>query len=218
MKMPEKAQSKPIRVMLVDDHPVVRDGLRPSLTDQPGMALVGEASDGLEAEEIALRVKPDVILMDLSMPRRGGLETMLSIQQKLPDVKFLFLTVSERNEDLLHAARMGAHGYLSKRASVHDIVAAINRVAAGEVILSPDMAAKLMDELKGRAAGHSLSAREEEILALLGEGLTTLEVANRLFLSEGTVSTYVRRIMDKLHLRNRAEVIAHAARHYASRG
>ncbi|MBI2851684.1 MAG: response regulator transcription factor [Chloroflexi bacterium] len=211
--MPEQTSAKAIKVMIVDDHPVVRDGLRLSILDKPDMMLAAEDADGFQAEETALKVKPDVILMDVSMPGRDGLETMLSIKQKLPDVKVLVLTVSERYEDLLRAVRMGAHGYLSKRLSAEEIINAVKRAAAGEVILSPDMTAKLMDELKKKATEPSLSPREEEILALVGEGLTTAEIAKRLYLGEGTVSTYVRRLLDKLHLRHRAEAIAYAISH-----
>lgn len=215
--MSELALSKPIRVMIVDDHPVVRDGLRPSITDKPDMVLVGEAADGLEAEDTALRVKPDVILMDISLPRRSGLETMLSIKQKLPETKVLILTVSEQDEDLFRAIRLGADGYLPKRINVEEVVTAIRLAAAGEVILSPEMTAKVMDELRRKATEPSLSPREDEILGLLGEGLTSTEIANRLYLAEGTVSTYVRRLLDKLHLRHRAEAIAYAARHKAGK-
>ncbi|MBI4283309.1 MAG: response regulator transcription factor [Chloroflexi bacterium] len=200
-----------IKVLIADDHPVVRNGLRLAVTDTPGMTLVGEARDGLEAEEMALEVKPDVILMDISMPRRGGFETMLSIKKKLTEVKILMLTVSEQNEDLLQAVRLGADGYLLKTVPIGQIIDAIRQVAAGEAILSPEMTAKLMGELKKKATEPSLSAREEEVLGLLGEGLTTIEIASRLYLGQGTVSTYARRLLDKLHLKNRAEAIAYAA-------
>lgn len=201
-----------VKVLIVDDHPVVRGSLRLAIADQPDMTFVGEARDGLEAEEIALRARPDVIVMDISMPRRGGFETMLAIKEKLPEARVLFLTVSEQDADLLQAIRLGADGYLLKTTSIEQITDAIRRVAGGESILSPDMTAKLMDELKRKATEPSLSAREEEVLELMGEGLTTAEIASRLYLGEGTVSTYVRRLLGKLHLKNRAEAIAYAAR------
>ncbi|MBI4284842.1 MAG: response regulator transcription factor [Chloroflexi bacterium] len=204
--------SKALKVMVVDDHPVVRDGLRLSLMDKPDMTLAGEARDGLEAEEMASEVKPDVILMDIAMPRRNGLETLLSIKQKLPGVKILILTVSEQDEDLLQAMRLGADGYISKKVNVGDVIAAIRRAAAGEIVISPEMTAKLVGELKEEGKKPLLSEREEEVLDLLGEGLTTVEIASRMYLGEGTVSTYARRLLDKLHLKNRAEAIAYAAR------
>ncbi|MBI4295921.1 MAG: response regulator transcription factor [Chloroflexi bacterium] len=202
-----------IKVLIADDHPVVRDGLRRSIMDRPDMTLAGEASDGLEAEQKALAVKPDVILMDISMPRRGGFETMMSIKQKLPGVKILILTISEQDEDLLQAVRIGANGYLTKRFDTEQIIDAIRRVAAGQAVLSSEMTTKLMDELKRKTAEPLLSGREAAILDLLAEGMTTSEIASRLYLSEGTVSTYARRLLEKLHLKNRAEAIAYAARH-----
>lgn len=201
-----------IKVLIADDHPVVRNGLRQAIMDNPDMTFAGEARDGLEAEEMAMEVKPDVILMDISMPRCGGFEAMLSIKQKRPEVKIMFLTVSEQDEDLLQAVRLGADGYLLKTVPIGQIIDALRRIAAGESILSPEMTSKLMRELKKKATEPSLSAREEEILDLLGNGLTTVEIASRLYLGEGTVSTYARRLLDKLHLKNRAEAIAYAAR------
>lgn len=206
-----------IKVLIADDHPVVRDGLRLAITDKPDLTFAGEARDGLEAEKMALEFKPDIILMDISMPRRGGFETMLAIKQKLPEVKILILTVSEQDEDLLQAVRLGASGYILKTIPIEQIIDSVRRVAAGEPILSSGMTAKLMDELKKKATEPSLSAREEEILELLGEGLTTVEIASRLYLGQGTVSTYARRLLDKLHLKNRAEAIAYAARHQSKK-
>ncbi len=211
--MSELPLAKTIKVMIADDHPVVREGLRQSITDQPDMTLAGEARDGLEAEDTALKVQPDVLVMDVSMPRRNGLETILSIKQKLPDIKILILTVSEQDEDLFQAMRLGANGYLSKKLNVEEVINAIRRVTAGETILSPAMMAKLMDELRRKETKPLLSTREEEILDLLGVGLTTSEIAKRLYISEGTVSTYARRLLDKLHLKNRAEAISYATRH-----
>ncbi|MBI4302912.1 MAG: response regulator transcription factor [Chloroflexi bacterium] len=204
--------TKTTKVLIVDDHPVVRNGLRLAIMDKSDLTVAGEASDGLEAEEMALQVKPDVILMDISMPRRGGFETMLSIKQLLPGAKILILTVSEQDEDLLRAVRLGADGYLLKTVDMKQVVDAIRRVAAGETILSPELTTKLMNELKKKATEPALSTREEEILDLLGDGLTTSDIARRLYLSEGSVSTYASRLLDKLHLKNRAEAIAYAAR------
>ena len=208
----ESEMTNPTKVLIVDDHPVVRDGLRLAITDHPDLALVGAATDGLEAEEMALKYNPEVILMDISMPRRGGLDTMLSIKQKLPNAKVILLTVSEQDEDLLRAVKLGADGYLLKQVPAEQIIGAIRLVAAGQSVLSPEMTGKLMGEFRNKTTEASLSAREQEVLALLGEGLTTTEIARRLYLGEGTVSTYARRLLDKLHLKNRAEAIAYAAR------
>ncbi|OGO36108.1 MAG: hypothetical protein A2147_11390 [Chloroflexi bacterium RBG_16_57_8] len=195
-----------IRVLIADDHPVVRGGLRAALDADPGIQVVGEASDGLEAEDIALQVNPDLIIMDIYMPVREGVKSMVSIRQKLPDVKIVFLTVSDREADLLAAIRLGADGYILKRSDVGDIVSAVRRVMAGESILSPLLTARVLKELKDRQA-PALTPREHEVLDLVSEGLTNAEIARRLSISPGSASTYVFRLLKKLHFKNRAEAI-----------
>ncbi len=203
-----------IRVLITDDHPIVRGGLQAILAEEPDIIVTGEAVDGVEAEEKALTLRPDVIIMDINMPRRDGLETMLSIRQQLPDTKFLFLTVSDQDEILLQAVRQGASGYLLKKSDTQEVVNAIRTVAGGGAAISPEMAARLLDEIRNPAEKPSLSTREEEILKLLGQGLKTSEISAQLYLSEGTISTYIHRILDKLGLKNRGEAIAWAVRHY----
>jgi DNA-binding NarL/FixJ family response regulator len=204
---------KPTGVLIVDDHPIVREGLRSALGGQPDIIVLGEASDGLDAEAKALALNPDVIIMDINMPRRKGLEAMLSIKQSVPEVKVLFLTVSENEDDLLKAVRYGAAGYLLKRTDVGGLVDAIRRAVEGDAVLSPRMTSKLLLELKNSGQPNSLSPREKEILSLVGEGLTTSEIAERLFLSKGSVSTYVGRLLGKLHLKNRSEAMSYYLRH-----
>ena len=201
-----------IRVLIADDHAVVRSGLANILGAEPDIKIIGEARDGLEAIEKAAELKPDVILMDIFMPRCSGLEATVSIRQKLPDVKLLILTISDREEDLFKALRFGAQGYLLKSASITEVVEAVRKTAASEAMLSPDIATKLVAEFSSRANKPKLSTRESEILQLLGEGQTNTEIATRLFIDESTVRTHFRRIRDKLHLRNRAEAIAYATR------
>ena len=201
-----------IRVLIADDHAVVRSGLANILGAEPDIKIIGEARDGLEAIQKAIELRPDVILMDIFMPRCSGLEATVAIRQKLDDVKLLILTISDREEDLFKALRFGAQGYLLKSASITEVVEAVRKTAASEAMLSPDIATKLVAEFSSRSNKPKLSTRETEILQLLGEGLTNTEIANRLFIDESTVRTHFRRIRDKLHLRNRAEAIAYAAR------
>jgi DNA-binding NarL/FixJ family response regulator len=205
--------AKPIGVLIVDDHPVVRGGLNTALSSQQDMRVLGEAGDGIEAEEKALALKPDVIMMDINMPRRNGLESMLRIKQKLQDVKILFLTVSEQEDDLIKAMRFDSDGYLLKRTDIKDIISAIRRVVAGEAILSQEKTSKLLRELKRVPAEPSLSPREKEVLSLIGDGLTTSEIAQKLFISQGSASTYIHRLLEKLHMKNKAEAMAYSLRH-----
>ena len=209
------ARGMKTRVIVADDHPVVRSGLVAALRDDPDMQVVGEARDGLEAEELALKLNPEVLIMDIYMPNRNGLESMLSIKRKLPRVKVLFLTVSEEEEDLIRAVRYGADGYLTKRSDVRDIVSAVRRIAAGEAILSPSVTAMVMAELQEAKRRDPLSAREQEVLELIAVGLSNSEIGARLFVSSSTVSTYLYRLLQKLHLKNRAEAIAYSVRHGA---
>ena len=203
-----------IRVLIADDHAVVRSGLANILGAEPDIKIIGEARDGLEAIQKAEELKPDVILMDIFMPRCSGLEATVVIRQKLPGARVLILTVSEREEDLFQALRLGAQGYLLKSATITEVVEAVRGTAAGEAMLSPHMAARLVAEFRDKAEGPRLSTRETEVLHLVGEGLTNTEIGNRLFIGESTVRTYLHRLLDKLHLRNRAEAAAYAARHY----
>ena len=204
--------AEPIRVLAVDDHPVVRAGLARLLGAESDIHIVGEARDGLEAINKALELKPDVIIMDIFMPRCSGLEATIAIRQKLPDAKVLILSISDREEDLFQALRFGAQGYLLKSATIIEVADAVRMTAAGEAMLSPHIVTRLVAELREKCDEPQLSAREAEVLQLLGEALTNTEIANRLFISESTVRTYLRRLLDKLHLKNRAEAIVYAVR------
>jgi len=203
---------KAIRVLIVDDHAVVRAGLTKILATEPGIAIVGEAGDGLEAIKKALELRPDVILMDIFMPHCSGLEATVVIRQQLADARLLILTVSDREEDLLQALRFGAQGYLLKSAAITEVAEAVRRVAAGEAMLSPHIITRLVAEFRGKSDVPALSAREGEVLELLAGGLTNSEIASRLILGESTVRTYLRRLLDKLQLKNRSEAVAYAAR------
>ena len=202
-----------ISVLVVDDHAVVRAGLANILGAESDINIVGEASDGLEAISKALELKPDVILMDIFMPRCSGLEAIVTIKESFPDASVLILTVSDQEEDLFQALRFGAQGYLVKGATIDEVVEAVRRTAAGEAMLSPHIASRLVAEFRERADEPELSTREAEVLQLVGKGFTNTEIGNRLFIGESTVRTYLSRLLDKLHLRNRAEAVAYSTRH-----
>jgi len=200
-----------IRVLVVDDHPVVRAGLANVLGAESDIDIVGQARDGREAIDKAVELEPDVIIMDISMPGCGGLEATSVLAHRLPRAKVLILTISDKEEDLFQAVRFGARGYLLKSAAIDDILAAIRQVAEGQAILSPYIAGKLLDEFrKERLPDVPLSPREMEVLTLVGKGLTNHQIAERLVVTPGTVKTYLQRILEKLHLENRAEAMAYA--------
>jgi two-component system NarL family response regulator len=203
-----------ISVMVADDHAAVRNGLANILGSEPDITIVGEASDGLEAIKKARGLKPNIIFMDIFMPLCNGLEACATIRQELPDTRVLILTVSESEVDLFQALRLGAQGYLLKSATVTEVVDAVRRIAAGEAMLSASMITKLVTELRANSDEPKLSVREVEVLQLLGDGLTNIEIADRLFISESTVRTYLHRLLEKLQLKNRAQATAYAIRHH----
>jgi DNA-binding NarL/FixJ family response regulator len=203
-----------IKVLLADDHAVVRSGLSKILELEPSIEIVGEAKDGIDTINKAEELKPDIILMDILMPRCNGLEAMASIHEKLPGTKVLFLTVSDNEEDLFKAIRSGAQGYILKSSSVNELLEAVKRTAAGESMLSPGLATRLIAKFRSKdEADNKLSDREKEVLNLVGKGLTNSEIAERLFIGESTVRTHLQRLLYKLNLKNRAEAIAYSARH-----
>jgi len=202
-----------IKVLIVDDHAVVRMGLKAILGLEKDIEVVGEAEDGREGVSKALELKPNIILMDIYMPGATGLEALAAIREKLPSARVLLMTVSDREQDLFTALRYGAQGYILKGASIRDISSSVRTIAAGGVILSPDLAVYLVAEFrKTHSDEHSLTDREQEILQMIGEGLTNAEIAARLFIGETTVRTHLQRLLYKLQLKNRAEAIAYSQR------
>lgn len=205
-----------VRVLLVDDHPLFREGLI-SLLRTHDVDVVGEASSGTEALDLTRRFRPDVVLMDLDMPDMGGLEATRLIKAEMPDVKVVILTVSEADEDLFEAIRGGAHGYLVKSTSSSEFFDLLEALERGEAPLSRGLAAKIMRYLAqgGRPSGEAtrLTPREEEILRLVAEGKTNRDVAAELFIADATVKFHMTNILNKLHLENRAQVVAYAHRH-----
>lgn len=208
------------RVLIVDDHTLFRRGIADVLNSDDDLEVIGEATDGLEGIEKARELKPDVILMDLNMPRCTGLEAIQALQAEMPDINVLVLTVSEMEEDLFASVKYGAKGYLLKKAEPDELIQAINHVAKGESIVSPLMATKLLTEFQDLSVGvekkpveedgTELSPREGEVLQLVAKGATNREIGDTLFISENTVKTHLQNIMEKLHLANRSQAAAYA--------
>ena len=217
----------PIKVLVVDDHALFRRGIAATLANQEGLTIVGEASDGLEAIQKAKEIAPDVILMDLSMPRCSGLEATQALQAEMPQVSILVLTVSDNESDLFAAVKFGARGYLLKNTQPDELIHAIFHIAQGGVIISPHLATKLLAEFnpvskygvnppEDKAQKETtpqdagLSPREGEVLQLVAQGATNKQIADSLFISENTVKTHLSNIMEKLHLVNRSQAAAYA--------
>jgi DNA-binding NarL/FixJ family response regulator len=205
------------RVLIADDHRLMREGTSALLRTDERLEVVGLASNGREAVAMATRRTPDVALIDLDMPELGGIETCAAIREQLPDIQVLILTVSEREADLYAALRVGAAGYLLKDMPPGELVEAILQAGRGEPRIDPAMAHRMLGDMTAPdAAGRrldDLSDREREVLALLARGRRNREIAETLFVTEATVKTHVRHILEKLRIRNRAEAAAFAARY-----
>jgi DNA-binding NarL/FixJ family response regulator len=211
-----------MRLLIADDHPLFRDGLR-SLLEARGVDVVGEAKNGREAVEQARRLQPDVVLMDLSMPELNGLAATRLLSAAHPNIKVVILTASEDDADLFEAIKCGAQGYIFKNLDSAEFFRLLDGVARGEPALTPGLAKKLLGAFaspeQGARAAHSerpeaLTEREREVLDLLVQGVTSnRELAERLVVSENTVKYHLRNILDKLHVQNRAQVVAYALRH-----
>ena len=211
--------SEPIRILIADDHPLFRTGLRSLLESVPDTEVVGEAASGTEAVELARTLTPDVVVMDLNMPDLNGIEATRQIVQDTKDVHVLVMTMHEDDESVFAALRVGARGYQLKGAVQAETLRAIRAVANGEAILGPAIAARLQSYLTAPPAADpsdafpQLTERELEVLRLLAERLSNAEIASKLFLSQKTVRNYVSGILAKLQVADRAEarLIARAA-------
>ena len=208
-----------IKILIVDDHVMVREGFRLLLDSQEDIAVVGEAGDGEAAVQVTHDLQPDVVLMDITMPGLSGLEATRRIKADQPDVQVLAITGSESDDAFFKAVQAGASGYVLKGGSVVELIAAIRTVVRGDVFLQPPMARKLMaDYLQRVKSGQerdsydTLSDREREVFQLTAEGHTNSEIASRLYLSPSTVQTHRTHAMEKLNLRSRAELIKYASR------
>jgi DNA-binding NarL/FixJ family response regulator len=201
-----------IRILLVDDHPVVRMGLRGMLDAEPDLAVVGEASSGAEGVELALAERPDIVLMDLRMPGGDGVEATGRILSSAPGVRVMVLTTFESDRDILRAIEAGASGYLLKDASPAELAEAVRAAARGETVLAPSVASTLVRQVRSPAP-PALSARETEVLRLVAGGLTNAEIGKRLFISEATVKTHLLRTFNKLDVADRTAAVTTAMRH-----
>ena len=207
------------KVLVVEDHPLLRRGVMDVLGLQEQLVIIGEAHDGADAVEKARELGPDVIVMDLEMPNMNGLEATLAFQAEFPDVKILIFTVSEKQSDLFATMRAGASGYILKNATSSELLRAVAHIAEGGVIVSSDMATKLLQELplEAEALGNVpgvevLTQREADVLKLVARGASNEEIASALYISENTVKTHTSHIMNKLRLTNRRLAAVYSAR------
>lgn len=207
------ATAGPLRILVVDDHPIVRAGIIALLSDEADMQVIGEANDGSAAVAAVAEHQPDVVLMDLRMPIMDGDAATAAILAEHPDTKILILTTFESDESILRAIEAGARGYLMKAAPAEELLAAIRAVARGEAALSPAIATMLVQRLHRPApteAAVHLTAREREVLALVAEGQSNPEIAASLVVSEATVKTHLLRIFAKLGVQDRTRAVTRA--------
>ena len=201
-----------IRTLITDDHKVVRRGLRGFLELDPGLEVVGEASNGEEAVEMALRLEPDVVLMDLLMPVMDGIEATREIRLRRPEVEVVALTSVLEDASVTGAIKAGAIGYLLKTTEADELCEAIRAAAAGQVRLAPEAAARLMREVRAPESPETLTKREAEVLKLVARGKANKQVARELFIDEKTVKSHVHSILSKLNVKSRTQAALYAVR------
>jgi len=209
-----------LRILLVDDHVLFRKGIGALLSAKQEFQVVGEAGDGLEAIDIVQETFPDVILMDINMPRCDGLEATRRIKKEMPHVKIVILTVSDDDSHLFEAIKSGAQGYLLKNLEPYQLYDLLESISRGEAPLSGAIAAKILKEFtqpsqdskQDRDSDEELTPREVNVLQLVSEGKTNREIADVLFITENTVKIHLRNILDKLHLKNRIQAAVYAVR------
>ncbi|MDT7538130.1 MAG: hypothetical protein QOI82_1715 [Actinomycetota bacterium] len=218
---PGSLSVEPIRVLVVDDHALFRRGLQMVLEQEPDIEVVGEASDGSEAVQKASDTLPDIVLMDVRMPKRGGIDACTAIHDAVPSTKIIMLTISDEEADLYDAIKAGAMGYLLKEISIEEVASAIRAVHGGQSLISPSMASKLLTEFasmikrtddRQQVPTPRLTDREMEVLKLVAKGLNNRDIAKQLFISENTVKNHIRNILEKLQLHSRMEAVVYAVR------
>jgi DNA-binding NarL/FixJ family response regulator len=211
----------PIRVLVVDDHALFRRGLEMVLAQEPDIEVVGEAGDGAEAVALATSSTPDIVLMDVRMPRRGGIDATTAIKSAVPSAKIIMLTISDEEGDLYDAIKAGAMGYLLKEIPIDEVAVAVRAVHGGQSLISPSMASKLLTEFASMVRKSDerqpldsprLTDREMEVLRLVAKGLNNRDIAKQLFISENTVKNHIRNILEKLQLHSRMEAVVYAVR------
>jgi len=210
---------EPIRIVIADDHPLYREGVARSLSEDAGLSVVGQAQDALGAAELAERLQPDVVLLDVSMPHGGGLAALRQIMLMAKPPKVAMLTASEEDDVVMQALKAGALGYILKGVGSRDLVAVVKDLANGQSYVSPALAGRILNAMRSGAAARAanpiddLSKREEDILRLVAEGKSNKEVGLALELQEKTVKHYMTSILQKLHVRNRVEAAVYAREH-----
>ncbi len=219
--VPPARPSERIRVLVADDHALYRRGLEMVLGQEDDIEIVGEAGDGAEAIRRAEELLPDVVLMDIRMPRRSGIEACTAIKDVVPSTKIVILTISDEESDLYEAVRAGANGYLLKDVPGEEIADGIRAVVGGQSLISPSMASKLLTEFATMIKKSDerpalpvprLTTRELEVLKLVARGMANRDIAGELFISENTVKNHVRNILEKLQLHSRMEAVVYAVR------
>lgn len=210
-----------IKILIVDDHPLMRDAVRAAVEDEEDMVVIGEAENGAQALEQVKALLPDVIILDLYMPLKDGLSTIAEITESYPDVHILTLTSASEQDKILAAVHAGAQGYVTKDIKRSDLLQAIRTVSQGESYLPPHVAAKLLHGLRRQPSttsqsdqgeGEPLTGREKEVLEMVGRGLSNSQIAEELFISVGTVRTHIHHLLQKLGLENRGQLIVYALR------
>jgi DNA-binding NarL/FixJ family response regulator len=210
-----------IRVLIADDQPLFRRGLNVVLHTEERIDVIAEAEDGEEAIQKAEELAPDVVLMDVRMPKVNGIQAARAIRDLVPSTKILMLTVSDEEDDLFQAIKAGANGYLLKEVSVEEVAEAVRAVVQGQTLITPSMASKLLNEFvnldrrvneKQQLPSPTLTTRELEVLKLVAKGMSNREIADELYISENTVKNHVRNILEKLHLHSRMEAVIYAVK------
>ena len=218
---PRGGASEQLRILIADDHALFRRGLEMTLESEPDIEVVGEATDGQEAVEKAQELMPDVVLMDVRMPKHTGIEATYRIKELLPHVKIMMLTISDEEADLYESIKAGASGYLLKEISTEEVADAIRSVVAGHSRISPAMASKLLTEFasmtkradeRQQLPPPRLTDRELEVLKLVAQGMNNRDIAKELYISENTVKNHIRNILEKLQLHSRMEAVIYAVK------